>query len=144
MICKHCSTEVSYTVGLRDFCSPECRDEYRRIYLRFKAQKRRESEKMKECIDPSKIYKTNPCVSTIYDMQHDESEKIYEGFGKKAWYSLAKKECCNFEVRVKEGYCVTLSEPYQGFKCKCSDCSLGQALMNKAKEDKKKELKKNK
>ena len=135
MDCKHCNKEIiNKEYGLRDF-HPECKKEYRRIYSRFKALKRR---KMKDCINPSKVDKSAPTESTIYDMKNDESEIIYNELGGKASYSFAKRECCNFDVRVKEGYCVTLSEPYQGFSCKCSNCPIGQALMLKEKETKKK------
>ena len=136
MNCKHCNTEIiNKEYGLRDFCSPECRNEHRRIYLRFKALKRR---KTKDCINPSKVDNATPTESTIHDIKNSESEKIYDELGGKAWYSLAKRDCCNFEIRVKEGYCVALSEPFQGFSCKCSDCPIGQAFMLKEKEAKKK------
>lgn len=32
---------------------------------------------------------------------------------------------------MKYKTCITLAEPYQGFRCKCNNYSLGQALMNK-------------
>ena len=136
MTCKHCHQEMLYAeFGLRDFCSPECRDEHRRVYLRFKALKRR---KMKDCINPSKVDNATPTESTIYDIKNSESETLYNELGGKAWYSLAKRECCNFKDRIKEGYCVTLFEPYCKFRWKCSDCPLGKASMLKEKETKKK------
>jgi hypothetical protein len=54
---------------------------------------------------------------------------LYESFGGFKWYQIAKNHCCNFDVRQKEGYCVTLAEPLRTFRVKCGDCSyLGQLL----------------
>ena len=139
MKCKRCHTEIlNKEFGKRDFCSDECKAEHRKSYLRSKAQKTRKLKKTKVSTNTSVVYKIKPTTATICDPSKSESETLYEDFGGKSWYSLAKKDCCNFEVRVKEGYCAPLAEPYQGFSCKCSDCELGKALMNKAKETKKK------
>jgi len=130
--CKQCHTEIlNKEFGLRGFCSSECKEEFRRNYLRFIAQERRINEKMKVSTDPSKVYKSPPTESTIYDTQNDESVTLFDSYGGKDWYTLAKGYCCNFDVRLKEGYCITLAEPYQVFRFKCNKCSLGQALMNK-------------
>jgi len=134
MKCKTCGKEdFDKIFGLRDFCSPECQKEFRRVYLRLKAQERRNNEKMKVSTDPSKIYKSQPTESTIYNRQNDESVTLFDSYGGKDWYTLAKRDCCNFDVRLNEGYCITLAEPYQVFRFKCNNCSLGQALMNKVK-----------
>ncbi|MDQ7786771.1 MAG: hypothetical protein RDU01_04115 [Thermodesulfovibrionales bacterium] len=132
MKCKQCNKEdIDKKYGLRDFHSLKCRKDYRRNYLRLKAQERRNNEKMKVSTDPSKIYKSQPTESTIYNRQNDESVNFFDSYGGKDWYTLAKRDCCNFDIRLKEGYCLTLAEPYQGFRFKCNNCSLGQALMNK-------------
>jgi hypothetical protein len=57
------------------------------------------------------------------------SSNQHENFGGFGWYQLIKNHCCNFDAKQREGYCITLSEPYQTFNVKCSDCSyLGQLL----------------
>jgi hypothetical protein len=138
MTCKHCNKEIiNKEYGLRDF-HPECKKEYRRIYQAQAKRKSRQMKNMTSTSYPVEVNRANPCVSTICDKQNEESETLYNELGGKVWYSFAKRECCNFDVRVKEGYCVTLSEPYQGFSCKCSNCPIGQALMLKEKETKKK------
>jgi len=60
-----------------------------------------------------------------------EEIKLYEPFGGKKWYDLCKEKCCNFDIREKEGRCLTLAEPYVLFRCACSDCKLGKMLMKK-------------
>ena len=139
MNCKHCNTEIiNKKYGLRDFCSPECRDNYRRIY---QAQAKRKSRQIRNTTSTSSSVEVNNAkayISTTCDIQNSESETLYNELGGKAWYSLAKRECCNFKDRIKEGYCVTLSEPYCKFRWKCSDCPLGKASMLKEKETKKK------
>ena len=54
--------------------------------------------------------------------------KIREEFGGEMWFNLAKKECCNFDVKFKLGYCVSLFSPCTGFRKKCSECDIGQSL----------------
>ena len=76
----------------------------------------------------------NPYHKPFYKDRNDGprlSEDNFEGFGGKKWYNLAKKLCCNFEVRVKEGFCVILATQ-QVFKGKCCDCLLGKALKDKS------------
>jgi hypothetical protein len=138
MTCKQCNKEIlNKELGLRDFCSTECRGDFRRAYFRFKTQKRRNNEKMKINIDPSEVNKSNPDESTIPGGSESMSETLYESFGGRTWYSLAKRDCCNFDVRAKESYCVELFEPRKTFRSKCRDRQLGKDLMNKAKETKK-------
>jgi hypothetical protein len=61
MTCKQCNVEIIIKeIGLRDFCSTECRDDFRRNYLRFKTQKRRKNEKMKVSTDTLDVNKTKP------------------------------------------------------------------------------------
>ena len=131
MKCKNCNTEILYKIfGLRDFCSDECKAEYRRAYLRFKAQKRRKTKKTKVSINSSVVYKSKPTAATIYNPEKGGSETIYNSYGGELWYDIAKKYCFNFKLREKEGYCVTRSEPQRTFRYKCSDCPLGKVLMN--------------
>jgi hypothetical protein len=113
MTCKHCNTEILYkTFGLKDFCSTGCRKEYRRIYQAKAKRKSRQIEKTMSTSYPLDVNKSNPYVSIVREGGESMSETLYEDFGGKSWYSLAKRDCCNFEVREQEGYCVTLAEPY--------------------------------
>ena len=57
--------------------------------------------------------------------------KMAEPYGGTNWYEMAEKYCCNFDIRQKEGKCITLHEPYYLFECSCNDCPLGIALMDK-------------
>ena len=141
MTCKRCKKEILYKeFGLRDFCSIECRDDFRRIYLRSKARKRRNNEKMKVSTDPLDVNKSTPTGIRGSISKKNTSETLYEDYGGKLWYSLAKRDCCNFWVRAKECYCVTLAEPYYTFRSKCRDCDFGKALMYKTKGMKKKKM----
>jgi hypothetical protein len=137
--CKHCNMEVlNRDFGLRDFCSLNCREEYRRIYHAKAKRKSRQIKNMMSISYPTDVDTANPYELTILRGGENESETLYEDYGGKSWYSFAKRECCNFYVREKEGYCVKLFEPRNTFRCKCNECSLGKDLMNKAKEAKKK------
>ena len=138
MNCKTCNKEILNKVfGTRDCCSLECRDEYRRISQAKSKQKSRQIKKMKVSTDTLDVNNTNPDELRVPEGGNDKSETLYEPYGGKLWYSLAKKYCCNFDVRAKEGYCVELFEPRKTFRKKCRDCQLGKDLMNKAKETKK-------
>lgn len=146
MKCKHCKKDILYALsGLRAFCSEACRKEYRRAY---KANHERQRRTAYERVDkkggydntyPADVDKSEPLSKPLYEDENrghglfEPSEqknaskalKIdYDSFGGKDWYELAKAQCCNFEVRAKEGYCITLYEPYYLFKAKCSDCHL--------------------
>lgn len=135
MKCKHCKKDVEIPlVGLRSFCSRDCRKAHRLAY-------RADWMKKKRCVNKRNGYKdtdsrnvnnTNPCQKPICQGQNDGlrlPEDNFERFGGKQWYDLAKKECCNFEVKEREDYCITLSEPYQSYKAKCSECELMHHLL---------------
>jgi hypothetical protein len=92
---------------------------------------------MKVSTDPLEDDKSNTDELRVPEGSNSISETLYEPYGGKSWYSLAKRYCCNFDVRAKEGYCVELFEPRKTFRSKCRDCQLGKDLMNKAKETKK-------
>jgi hypothetical protein len=80
-------------------------------------------------IDPLDVNKSNPHESRIHKCENDGSETSYEDYGGKIWYSMAKSQCCNFSGRGRDGYCMTLAEPYKTFRCKCNECSLGKDLL---------------
>jgi hypothetical protein len=132
--CKYCHKNIEITLsGLRSFCSYECRKAHRRAYMAdlMKSQRTVSKRGGYTNMDSADVSKSNPCHEPICEGQNDGlrlSEDYLEKFGGKSWYHLAKKHCCNFEVREKEGYCVMLFTQ-QRFKGKCCDCELGKALM---------------
>lgn len=129
--CKYCNKDIEMTLsGLRDFCSDGCRKAHR---LAYKANWMKE----KRCVDnrggyigmdSQNVDKTNPYQKPIRKGQNGSPglpEDKFEPFGGKSWHDLAKKHCCNFEVKKDKGdYCITLAEPYKAFKVKCSKCEL--------------------
>jgi hypothetical protein len=129
MNCKQCGKPIFLILtGLRSYCSKECQKEHRKTYQRQWVR-----TKVKNGYG-------NTSDATFDSVTTQNKKKFYyekvpseilESYGGDQWYLLAKKHCCNFEVREKEGYCVTLAEPYQTFKLKCSECNLGKALMSK-------------
>ena len=57
-------------------------------------------------------------------------EQLHTSFGGKEYFELARKFCCNFAFRLKEGYCDDLIT-LKPFKGKCNKCQLGIALKKK-------------
>jgi hypothetical protein len=77
------------------------------------------------------VSKSNPYQEPIYEVQNDSlrlSQDNFEEYGGKSWYHLAKRYCCNFDIRQKEGFCVMLFTR-QIFNGKCCNCPLGKDLM---------------
>lgn len=116
MKCKKCKKTVEKGSKFKDFCNEECKKVYMETYKQVITKKKKERKK------------TTPKVTPL-------SEKAFkalcEPYGGVKLYEMAKKYCCNFEVRSKEGHCVTLTEPYFVFRNPCDQCELGVALMNK-------------
>lgn len=134
--CKHCKKELFFNpYGLRDFCSDECKKAYRRAYLALKKRQKRVVNKKDSYIDinSSNVNKSNPYTEHFYEEQKGGSE-TFESYGGKEYYELIKKHCCNFEVREREGYCITLFAPIVSFREKCKNCSLGKALASRYKK----------
>ena len=136
--CKKCKKAIKEKkMGLRDFCSEECKKEYRETYKRLNAQKGQKAKKTGCSIKTpksEKIDKSTPTVSTVWEDPIDEIAQpvtLHESYGGIKWYYMAKKYCCNFHTRDLEGYCVTLAEPYVTFECECKNCILGIAMMKK-------------
>jgi hypothetical protein len=80
-------------------------------------------------INSSDVSKSEPYTEPIYEGEKSSlglSEDNFESYGGRDWFNMAKKYCCNFDRRQKEGYCITLAEPYMSFKMKCSECSFGK------------------
>lgn len=123
MRCKNCGKEVMLSLyRLRSFCSDSCRTEFRKKHLKGKKMPPRRTVMAQDRLNNKGGY-----VNT-YPQGISGDQKIdYTEYGGLEWYELAK-ECCNFEVRKNEGYCVTLHEPYFKFRKRCCDCLLGKAL----------------
>jgi len=130
--CKHCKQPIQYTLsGLRSFCSDRCRQEYRRNYVREKVKTHR--------IAQNHVNNTSGYGNTyLVDVNNTEQVKSTVCKGQKQGHGLSEdmkpedlkiaQECCNFEAKKKEGYCITLCEPYRTFRSRCTECFLFQAL----------------
>jgi hypothetical protein len=145
MKCKNCNQDILIsTFGLRHFCGVECKNEHRRKYLKNKKRSERNKKTYisTSCddvnnrggyvsINPPDVNISNPCVSTVCKDENCSPRPLntHDDFGGLKWYQMAKTYCSNFEGKLKEGFCISLSEPYQTFKAKCSACKyLGQPL----------------
>ncbi|ACI21371.1 hypothetical protein [Thermodesulfovibrio yellowstonii] len=121
--CKNCQKEFYPTYNLKNFCSLKCQKEYRKNYMKTLMQQKRNSV--------SKIHR--------YVNTHDNTFESLKGFKKTSKgdfeteygshenYQIAKT-CCNWETKQKEGYCITLYEPYFLFRKPCRECHILDAL----------------
>ncbi len=131
--CKNCGKEILIAqFGLRNFCSKQCRDEHRKTYFRLNKRKQRSKINFKDVhtkggyinINPSDVHNINQEKSTTSETQKSRFEIE---FGNQENYQIAK-QCCNFETKQKERYCVTLHEPYYAFRKPCKECYLFEFL----------------
>jgi len=108
--CKHCGEPISVkTSGLRNFSSFNCKHAYRKEYLKQKKQQ----ERLKLVNNNDGYVNTNPDMSTIpgaFKQTIDTKNRLNQEDLKVA------KGCCNYEVKQVTGYCITLYEPYYGFR----------------------------
>ncbi|MDI6864627.1 hypothetical protein [Thermodesulfovibrio yellowstonii] len=121
--CKNCGREFYPSTGFKNFCSKNCRKQYRQNYMKTLMQQKRNSV--------SKIHR--------YVDTHDNTFESLKGFKKTSKgnfeteyssqenYQLAK-QCCNWETKQKEGYCITFQEPYFLFKKPCKECHIFETL----------------
>jgi len=130
MTCKQCEKEIETSLfGLKDFCSYECIKAHR---LAYKASWQREKRVVDSGggyvgINSSNVDIVNPHEKPIYKGENEglrPPEDEFESYGGKEYYRLAQKHCCNLGIREREGYCVSLAEPYRAFRVKCSECNL--------------------
>jgi hypothetical protein len=139
MQCKQCKNEIQLSLsGLRKFCSEKCKKAYRKAYMANLMHSKRAVSIRGGYLsmDSQNVSNTNPYQKPICKAQNGSlglSEDNFDGFGGKEGYLLSKKLCCNFEVKEKEGYCLSLTEPYNTFRTKCIDCMLLKALQQKQK-----------
>lgn len=115
MKCKKCKKTVEKGSKFKDFCNEECKKVYMETYKQVVVKNR----------------KVKKSTSKVVPLSTEALKALYEPYGGEKWYQMAKKYCCNFEVRSKEEICVMLVEPYFLFSAPCSECTLGVALMNK-------------
>lgn len=134
MLCKNCKKPIEITlIGLKSFCSYECKKAHRMAYQASWLKKKRNVDIKGGYIgmDSQNVDTGNPHEKPIEKAKnqgHGLFEDKFQSFGGRYWFDVAKKFCCNFEVRDREGYCFTLAEPIKSFKSSCSDCQLGQLL----------------
>jgi len=121
--CKLCGKPIpENNFGLRSFCSTACKIAYRKQYLKQKKQQ----ERQKKNVNNTDGYiNTYPNTGTIPD-------GFYKAIDTKTTLNpedlRIAKECCNYEMKQRAGYCITLHEPYYGFKTECKDCFIFHCL----------------
>jgi len=121
--CKNCGKLIpENNYGLRSFCSTVCKTAYRKQYLKQKKQQ----ERPKKNVNNTDGYVNTYCtMSTIPD-------GFYEATDTKTTLNPEDlrivKECCNYEMKKLIRYCITLHEPYYGFKKDCKDCYIFHCL----------------
>ena len=118
--CKQCGRPIPVrNYGLRKFCSNSCKAIYRREYLKQKKKQYKQGNNKGSYIN------TYPNTGTIPD-------GFYEAIDTKTTLNpedlKIAKECCNYEMKQRAGYCITLYEPYYGFKTECKDCYIFRCL----------------
>ena len=121
--CKQCDKPIPVrNYGLRSFCSTACKIAYRKEYLKQKKQQERQKTSVNNTGSYDNTYSTK---STIPD-------GFYEATDTKTTLNpedlRIAKECCNFEMKQRAGYCITLYEPYYGFRTECKDCFIFHCL----------------
>jgi len=118
--CKNCGKLIpENNFGLRSFCSTACKITYRKQYLKQKKQQYKKGNNKGGCVN------TYPNTGTIPD-------GFYEAIDTKTTLNpedlRIAKECCNHEMKQRAGYCITLHEPYYGFRTECKDCFIFHCL----------------
>ena len=136
MKCKNCKKEIEIQIsGLKHFCSYDCKKAYRQAYKAKWIKQKRHVDTGGGYIDINLplVDSANPLFSSLPEGKNGSPRHFnYERFGGLKWYQFIKNNCCNFDVKQKENYCVTLAEPYQTFRATCSECLyLGQSLVIK-------------
>ena len=121
--CKQCNNPIPVrNYGLRSFCSTVCKAIYRREYLKQKKQQERQGKNVN---NTDGYVNTCSTMSTIPDgLEQITDTKITLN---PEDLKIAK-ECCNYEMKKLTGYCITLHEPYYGFKKDCKDCYIFHCL----------------
>jgi len=118
--CKQCGKPIPVkNYGLRSFCSTACKIAYRREYLRQKKQQYKKGNNTGSYVN------TYPNTGTIPD-------GFYEAIDTNSALNpedlKIAKQCCNYEMKKIVGYCITLYEPYYGFRTECKDCFIFHCL----------------
>jgi hypothetical protein len=129
--CKHCKQPIHYSLsGLKSFCSHTCRKEYRQDYYRNHKRIQRQNNHVHNSggyvdINMPNVHNLDGIKSRFCEGQN-QGHGLFEDMKPKD-LSIAK-ECCNFEMKKKEGYCITMHEPYFCFKVGCVECPLFSLL----------------
>ena len=127
-ICKYCKKPILTSIsGIRDFCSQTCKVNYLRKIKRDWIKKQRSVEKNNSYnnINCQNVEKSKQVKSTLSESQKQRLETKEELSQEELKIA---KECCNYEIKQKVGYCIPLYEPYYVFKISCRNCKLFQAL----------------
>jgi len=121
--CKNCGELIpENNYGLRRFCSRECKIAYRKEYLKQKKQQERQRKNVNNTDGYVNTYCTMSTIPDGLEQITDTKTTLNPEDLKVA------KECCNYEMKKLTGYCITLHEPYYGFKKDCKDCFIFHCL----------------
>jgi len=148
--CKFCGKPISGLNGLKDFCSIECKNNYRKQYKKEKERKRRRAIKttilergqcgIDNCIKHQNVDTTEPITTAKTDTKKSSSNNFKTSIKNSENLTVEEfavaKQCCNYEFKEKAHYCVSLSAPYEAFEIDCRDCYYF-SLLKKAYQNKK-------
>ena len=126
--CKYCKKPILVSIsGIRDFCSQTCKVNYLRKIKRGWIKKQRSVEKNNSYnnINCQNVEKSKQVKSTLSESQKQRLETKEELSQEELKIA---KECCNYEIKQKVGYCITLCQPYYAFRIPCKNCKIFQSL----------------
>ena len=129
--CKYCKKPILVSMsGIRNFCSKECKTLYRKEYLKQKKQQKRQNKAVNKndgYVDTYPIcYHDSKGITTHEKGKNDPENAMSETLSGEE-LKIAKS-CCNYEMKQKFGYCITLYEPYYAFRIPCKNCKIFQSL----------------
>ena len=126
--CKYCKKPILTSIsGIRDFCSQTCKVNYLRKIKRDWIKRQRSVEKFSGYYNTNcqNVEKSKQVKSTLSESQKQRLETKEELSQEELKIA---KECCNYEIKQKVGYCITLCQPYYTFRILCKNCKIFQSL----------------
>lgn len=120
--CKNCGKRFYSNYVYKNFCSFQCKKEYRKSYMKNLMNKKRNS------VSKIQGYINTSTIDSGSNFGFSEAKRhIFE-------FQIVKG-CCNWKIKQKYGYCVTLHEPYILFRKPCKECYIFKALKEKQKNN---------
>lgn len=129
MICRHCHKEIEAPLlGLRNFCSHECKKAHRLAYQANWIKRKRDVDNKSGYLDMgfSNVDKSNPYQKPICKGKNEGHGLIEDNFSIvhlpetiKEGESIAKRYCPEYSRKEREGYCIRDGMPHE---IECSVC----------------------